>query len=96
MAYAERRRSECSVVITSNLVFSQWDQIFIDTMTTAAAIDRLFHHSIIVEFGKVMSSCGCLSKIGVLNKRSVGSGAKQPLISCLLFPVTEVPGKIFI
>lgn len=45
-----------SVVITSNLVFSQWDQIFKDPMTTAAAIDRVVHHSIIVEFGKEMAS----------------------------------------
>jgi len=45
-----------SVVITSNLVFSQWDQIFKDPMTTAAAIDRVVHHSVIVEFGKEMSS----------------------------------------
>ena len=45
-----------SVVITSNLVFSQWDQIFKDPRTTAAAIDRVVHHSIIVEFGKEMSS----------------------------------------
>ena len=45
-----------SVVITSNLVFSQWDQIFQDPMTTAAAIDRVVHHSIIVEFGPEMSS----------------------------------------
>ena len=41
-----------SVIITSNLVFSQWDQIFKDPLTTAAAIDRVVHHSIIVEFGK--------------------------------------------
>lgn len=45
-----------TVVITSNLVFSQWDQIFKDPMTTAAAIDRVVHHSIIVEFGQEMSS----------------------------------------
>lgn len=45
-----------SVIITSNLVFSQWDQIFKDPMTTAAAIDRVVHHSIIVEFGKEISS----------------------------------------
>lgn len=37
------------VIITSNLVFSQWDRIFKDAMTTAAAIDRLVHHSIILE-----------------------------------------------
>lgn len=38
-----------SVLITSNLVFSNWDQIFKDTMTTAAAIDRVVHHSVILE-----------------------------------------------
>jgi DNA replication protein DnaC len=39
-----------SLLISSNLVFSQWDQIFKDPMTTMAAIDRLVHHSIILEF----------------------------------------------
>lgn len=38
-----------SVMITSNLVFSQWDQIFKNPMTTAAAIDRVVHHSVILE-----------------------------------------------
>ena len=38
-----------SVVITSNLPFSKWEGIFKDPMTTAAAIDRLVHHSIILE-----------------------------------------------
>ncbi|MCP4500437.1 MAG: ATP-binding protein, partial [Deltaproteobacteria bacterium] len=38
-----------SVLITSNLVFSQWERIFKDPMTTAAAIDRLVHHATIVK-----------------------------------------------
>jgi DNA replication protein DnaC len=38
-----------SVMITSNLPFSKWESIFKDPMTTAAAIDRLVHHSIIIE-----------------------------------------------
>ena len=38
-----------SVMITSNLPFSQWETIFKDPMTTAAAIDRLVHHSVILE-----------------------------------------------
>ena len=38
-----------SVMITSNLVFSQWDRIFKDPMTTAAAIDRVVHHATILE-----------------------------------------------
>ena len=39
-----------SVLITSNLVFSQWERIFKDQMATAAAIDRLVHHAVILEF----------------------------------------------
>lgn len=38
-----------SVLITSNLVFGKWDSIFKDEMTTSAAIDRLVHHSTILE-----------------------------------------------
>lgn len=38
-----------SVMVTSNLAFSDWEKIFRDPMTTAAAIDRLVHHSIILE-----------------------------------------------
>lgn len=38
-----------SVLLTSNLQFSKWEGIFKDPMTTAAAIDRLVHHSVIVE-----------------------------------------------
>ena len=39
-----------SVMVTSNLVFSQWDRIFRDQMATAAAIDRLVHHAVVIEF----------------------------------------------
>jgi len=38
-----------SVLLTSNLPFSKWEIIFKDPMTTAAAIDRLVHHSVILE-----------------------------------------------
>ena len=37
-------------MITSNLVFSEWERIFKEPMATAAAIDRLVHHSAILEF----------------------------------------------
>jgi DNA replication protein DnaC len=39
-----------SVILTSNLVFGEWDRIFRDQMATAAAIDRLIHHSVLLEF----------------------------------------------
>jgi len=38
-----------SVVITTNLVFSDWNRIFKDPMTTMAAIDRVVHHSVILD-----------------------------------------------
>ncbi|MFC1746620.1 IS21-like element helper ATPase IstB, partial [Candidatus Riflebacteria bacterium] len=43
------RYEKGSVMITSNLPFSKWEIIFKDPMTTAAAIDRLVHHSVILE-----------------------------------------------
>ena len=39
-----------SLGITSNLVFSQWENVFANPMATAAAIDRIVHHSMILEF----------------------------------------------
>lgn len=54
--FLAERYERRSVVITSNLVFSQWDQIFKDPLTTAAAIDRVVHHSRIIEFGSEMTS----------------------------------------
>ena len=39
-----------SILLTSNLVFGQWDRIFRDQMATAAAIDRLVHHAVLLEF----------------------------------------------
>ena len=45
-----RRPPRRSLGITSNLVFSQWEHIFANPMATAAAIDRVVHHSVILEF----------------------------------------------
>lgn len=39
-----------STALTSNLVFSEWDRIFKNKMATSAAIDRLVHHSVVLEF----------------------------------------------
>jgi DNA replication protein DnaC len=47
--FLAERYERRTVMITSNLVFSEWDRIFKDPMTTAAAIDRLVHHSVILE-----------------------------------------------
>ena len=47
--FLAERYERKSVILTSNLVFSEWGKIFKDAMTTAAAIDRLVHHCAIVE-----------------------------------------------
>jgi len=47
--FLSERYERRSLMITSNLVFSEWDKIFKDPMTTAAAIDRIVHHSVILE-----------------------------------------------
>jgi len=47
--FLAERYERGSVMLTSNLPFSKWETIFKDPMTTAAAIDRLVHHSVIVE-----------------------------------------------
>ena len=47
--FLAERYERGSVMITSNLPFSKWDNIFKDQMMTAAAIDRIVHHSVILE-----------------------------------------------
>ena len=49
LTFLSERYERRSVVVTSNLVFSEWDKIFKDPMTTAAAIDRVVHHATIIE-----------------------------------------------
>ncbi|MCL5674890.1 MAG: IS21-like element helper ATPase IstB [Candidatus Omnitrophica bacterium] len=53
--FLAERYERGSVMLTSNLPFSKWEQIFKDPMTTAAAIDRLVHHSIILELVDIPS-----------------------------------------
>ncbi len=43
------RYEHLSVGLTTNLVFSDWERIFKDPMTTLAAIDRVVHHSVILD-----------------------------------------------
>lgn len=49
-ALLAERYERKSVMITSNLVFSKCEQIFKDPMTTAAAIARVVHHAVVLEF----------------------------------------------
>jgi DNA replication protein DnaC len=47
--FLAERYERKSVMITTNLVFSEWNRIFKDPMTTLAAIDRVVHHSVILD-----------------------------------------------
>jgi DNA replication protein DnaC len=47
--FLAERYEKGSLMISSNLPFSKWENIFKDPMTTAAAIDRLVHHSTIID-----------------------------------------------
>jgi len=38
-----------SIAITANTPFSQWGEVFVDAAMTVAAVDRLVHHSTILE-----------------------------------------------
>jgi DNA replication protein DnaC len=59
-----------SVMVTSNLPFSKWETIFKDPMTTAAAIDRLVHHSVILELNLPSYRLEQSKKSAVLTKES--------------------------
>lgn len=49
--FLSERYERKSLMITSNLVFSEWERVFKDPLMTAAAVDRLVHHSIILKMG---------------------------------------------
>ena len=51
-----------SVLLTSSVMFSGWDRIFNDPMITAAAIDQLVHHSIILEMQLPSYRMGTIKK----------------------------------
>ena len=67
-----------SVIITSNLVFSQWDRIFKDPMTTACAIDRVVHHATILELtGLSYRSEAAKKRTGARDEESGTKAAKE-------------------
>jgi len=50
--FIAHRYESGSLIITSNQTFSNWDEIFPDTMMAVAAIDRIIHHATIIEIDK--------------------------------------------
>lgn len=67
-----------SVLISSNLLFSEWERIFKDPMTTAAAIDRLVHHSVILELtGKSVRAQAAKMRAGDEAQKQVADSKKK-------------------
>ena len=53
--FISNRYERKSVMITTNLAFSEWDILFKDKMLASAAIDRIVHHSQVFKFEKKTS-----------------------------------------
>ncbi|MGH8228774.1 MAG: IS21-like element helper ATPase IstB [Steroidobacteraceae bacterium] len=76
-ALLAERYERKSVMITSNLVFSKWDQIFKDPMTTAAAIDRVVHHAVVLEFTGPSVRAEAAEQRAALAKRDASATERQ-------------------
>ncbi len=76
---AERCESR-SLLITSNLVFSEWERIFKEPMATAAAIDRVVHPSVILEFNvpSYRSDEAASQAISLADRRSCAILTRRP------------------
>lgn len=75
--------SECyerrTVTITSNLAFSDWNKVFKDPMTTMAAIDRLVHHSVVIELnGPSFRAEAALKKQQKQNAKTITDDSAAP------------------
>jgi len=102
--FLAERYERRSVIITSNLVFSEWNRIFQDPMTTAAAIDRLVHHAVILELSgtSVRADHAKLAQQGVTTAPRATEQAHranlppkathaQPVIADPIAPINLVP-----
>ena len=62
------RYEKSSTIITSNLVFSKWTQVFAgDKVVTTAILDRLLHHSHIINIQGVSYRLKAKIQQGILN-----------------------------
>jgi DNA replication protein DnaC len=76
--FLAERYERKSVMITTNLVFSEWERIFKNPMTAMAAIDRLVHHSVILDMMSVESyRAEAARKPHLSSDRPKKSSAKQ-------------------
>src|SRR5260370_23135095 len=77
--FLAERYERKSVMISTNLVFSEWEGIFKVRMTTMAAIDVLVHHSIILDMMSVESYRAEVSSLQPLSSaRPKKSSSRHP------------------
>ena len=86
--FLAERYERKSVMITTNLVFSEWERIFKDPMTTMAAIDRLVHHSVILDMMSVDSY-----RAEMANQQHVSSPRSKKSSSKQIMPSETVPSQ---
>lgn len=68
----DRRYEKKSTIVTSNINLSDWNQIFLDNMLASAILDRLVHHSTIVNIlGNSYRTATALSKISDKNNWTI-------------------------
>jgi DNA replication protein DnaC len=80
--FLAERYERKSVIITTNLVFSEWERIFKNPMTTMAAIDRLVHHSVILDMMSVESyRAEVASQQHLSSSRPKKSSSKHPSLA---------------
>src|SRR6266542_3494173 len=91
--FLAERYERKSVMITTNLVFSEWERIFKDPMTTMAAIDRLVHHSVILDRMSVESyRAEEASQQHLLSSRPKKSSSRQTAYDASS-PISSSQGK---